>query len=236
MATEAEEKAVAEAMRADEPPEFGECAFVFSESPASIQASSDAKRRVTEMVRAQTRPLRWLLDDAVNVEIEWAIHERYRWETDAGADLDNILKPLIDAFTGPEGILVDDSLIKSLAVAWYSTTADQPQMRVRFRFDPDHFLPKERLVFMRVQDALCYPVPAEIREGPGLAIWIAAIKGALATRNALEGLTSSYYPARYVLPAGFIHRSRVTKFPVVEVAALAAEALSRAAGGSGTGA
>ena len=170
----------------DEPPELGECTFSFAESPASLQSAPNVRQRVRDMVRASTQPITWLFDGVVLVEVEWSIHERLRWETDATADLDNILKPLLDGFTGPGGILVDDSQIRSLNVAWYSTTEEQQQVRVRFRFDPEHFLPKQDVVFVRVDSALCYPVPGEIRESLALPLWLAALKAAVATRDALS--------------------------------------------------
>jgi len=72
---------------------------------------------------------------------------------------------------------------------------------------------------VRLKDALCFPVPAAIRQR-GLQIWLDAIEGATQARDKIADLTNSYYPARYVLPRGLIHRSRIKDFPVHELAEL----------------
>ncbi|MCY0998326.1 RusA family crossover junction endodeoxyribonuclease [Myxococcus sp. MISCRS1] len=214
----------------DEPSEFGEHTFTIPESPASIQAHQDAKQRLRDVVLAMTRPLKWILDSTITLDIEWLIHEKHRWETDAASDIDNILKPLIDAFTGPEGILIDDSQISSLGVSVHSTMSDTEKLIVRFRFDADHYLPKAGLCFVRIKGPMCYPVPGEVRGTAALPLWLAGLETALLARAGLEKLTGSYYPARYVLPPGFIHRSRLQKFPVLAPGELLKEVLGHQGG------
>jgi Holliday junction resolvase RusA-like endonuclease len=201
------------------PPEFGELTFEVPAAPVSQQASGAAKEAIREHVRSITRPLQYVIDTEVQVELEWFIHERLRWETDSSPDVDNIIKPLLDGLCGPEGVIVDDCQVQSVTSSWIDWTRDDQQVCIRLKFSPDHFLLKEGLVFARVQNALCFPVPKEVQE-KALGVWLDAIDAALAARAKIEQATNSYYPARYVLPPGLIHVSRLHGFPVIDVAEL----------------
>lgn len=201
------------------PPEFGEIVFSLPLAPVSQQAASAAKQKLVGEIRQITSPLEYILDGEVQIEIQWHIHERRRWETDASPDVDNILKPLLDGLCGRNGILIDDSQVQSITSFWVGWNRDDQQVDIRIRFSPDEYLDKAGLSFVRLKDALCFPVPAVIRQ-KGLQIWLNAIEGAIQARETIAALTDSYYPGRYVLPRGLIHRSRIKDFPVHDLAEL----------------
>jgi len=209
----------------EEPPEFGVIEFKLSLPPVSQQASTHAKKVFISEVREITRPLEYLIDSEVQIDIDWFIHERLRWETDQSPDVDNIIKPLLDALCGPEGILIDDCQVQSIQSSWINWTRQDQELAIRIRFDPDHYLQKRGLSFVRMKDALCYPVPAEIREKGALQTWLNSIEQMLLARCTMASLTGTYYPARYLLPPGLIHRSRVNGFPVHDLAALRAQSI-----------
>jgi hypothetical protein len=50
--------------------------------------------------------------------VRWWGVPRPRWQSDAYPDLDNWLKPLIDALVGPNRLFVDNSLLRSIEVTW----------------------------------------------------------------------------------------------------------------------
>ena len=203
-----------------EPPEFGEITFSLPIAPVSQQATAASKEKLVAEVRKITSPLEYLLEGDVQIEIQWLIHERLRWETDASPDVDNILKPLLDGLCGRDGILIDDCQVQSITSFWVDWTRDDQQLDIRIRFVPESYLPKAGLWFVRLKDALCFPVPAEVREKKAVQPWLDAIELAIATREKIADRTKSYYPARYVLPRGLIHRSRIKDFPVHELAEL----------------
>jgi hypothetical protein len=63
----------------------------------------------------------FVLTGEVVVRWELFVDEQDRLETPGGADVDNFAKLLNDSIKGPRGILVDDSQIQRLEVAWLST-------------------------------------------------------------------------------------------------------------------
>ncbi len=203
-------------LTADEPPESGQLRFSFQLAPISLQAKAAARGAITEAVRSRTRELSYLLDGYVFVEIDWHIHERFRWESDATADVDNIQKPLLDAFCGPEGVLIDDGQVKRISSAWFSTTSEEQHVDVSIEFIQDEWMPKAGLRFVRIKDALCYPVPGQLNRKRELLLWVGWLKSTVLARALLQGLSNSYYPARYVMPHGFFHRTRLNAFKVCE--------------------
>ena len=201
------------------PPEFGELQFELPIAPVSQQASRAAKDALVAHIRSVTAPLKYIFDSEVQIDIQWFIHERLRWETDTSPDVDNIIKPLLDGLCGPDGILVDDCQVQSIMSSWLNWHSDDQKLNIRIKCYPNHFMMKAGLYFVRFQNALCYPVPAEVVEKGGLETWLDVIEKALQTRDELEALTGGcYYPARYVLPFGFIHRSRLSQFHVQDLA------------------
>ena len=142
-----------------EPPQWGELNFSLPMPPASRQANATAKQKVRDAVRQVTRPLEYLLDGYVWISFDWHIHERFRWESDASADVDNIVKPLLDALSGPEGVLINDSQVRSFSSSWFASTAENQRVDIRIEFIPDEWLVKAGLVFVRLKGPLRYPVP-----------------------------------------------------------------------------
>lgn len=202
-----------------EPPEGGELTLRLSIAPASRQASSAAKEFVTEIVRQQTDQFGFLLDGYVSLDVCWKLHEKYRWESDKSADLDNIVKPLLDALSGPRGILIDDSQVKSYTSSWISTCSEDQEVEITVQYIADEWLPKVGLFFVQVEGPLCYPVPGDLH-GAGLRFWLHWISAAIECRRNMENLTGSYFPARYLMPHGFFHRTRIHDFPVIKHAEL----------------
>jgi Holliday junction resolvase RusA-like endonuclease len=204
----------------ENPPQFGNLEFELAVAPVSQQAASAEKKKLVEQIRARTRPLKYIVDSEVQIDIEWLIHEKLRWETDASPDVDNIIKPFLDGLCGCDGVLLDDCQVQSIQCSWISWNRFDQKVTVRVRFDPDRYLQKAGLSFVRLKGALCFPIPEEIRTKGALQLWLDALERSLVTREEIRKLTNDYYPARYALPGGFIHRSRIRGFPVHDLADL----------------
>lgn len=107
-------------LRAVHPDEPGgdTLALVVEGEPASLQAKRWKKRRLTEAVKAALQQPKYLLTGEVSVRIEWLVHERLRYETLVAPDVDNIIKAVLDAVCGPEGVLVNDCKVQNVASSW----------------------------------------------------------------------------------------------------------------------
>lgn len=199
---------------------FGEIQFTIPCAPVSQQATRAAKERFTAEVRKITEPLEYLLDGEIRLEIVWSISEYDRWETPDAPDVDNILKPLLDALCGPQGILLDDCQVQALGVSWLDWTLDTQSVEILLKFRSDEFLRKEGLSFVRFKDGLCFPIPGDIRKSH-LQPWLQAAEAAVKLRDATGRI------ARSILHGNFIHRSRLTEFPVFSLEELREEPLQK---------
>ena len=86
------------------PPDNGILEFTVAAAPVAAQTKLKARKAaLRDEVRKLFVPLKYLLSGEVHVHIEWVIHEKDRYETDAAPDIDAILKPLLDAMSGPDG-------------------------------------------------------------------------------------------------------------------------------------
>jgi len=77
------------------PPEFGSIEFDIDMAPVSLQAKSQRKSNLKAFVTSIVEQAGFLLSGDVKVQIEWSVHEQKRYETNASADTDNVIKPLL---------------------------------------------------------------------------------------------------------------------------------------------
>jgi len=199
------------------PPIFGEICFELSIAPVSQQANAAAKIAVTNEIRSITRSLEYILTGDVKIEIEWLIHEKLRYESDQAPDVDNIIKPLLDGLCGPEGLLIDDCQVQSVACYWIDWTREDQQIAVKVSYMRDDWLKKKNLFFVQYPKGLCFPVNGDL-PNEALSLILNRVEAMLADREELQQLSNDYYFSKAVLPIQrFFHRTRVSSFSVIKI-------------------
>jgi Holliday junction resolvase RusA-like endonuclease len=201
--------------RMKQPPETGDFEFSFPFGPVSLQAASSLKETVKAQFRAHLPTTEFLLSGDVSLEIQWFLHESTRYESDTAPDVDNILKPLLDSITGPQGILIDDTQVQHVSCSWLDWTSFEQRLEIRIRFSPDLFVAKDNLVFVDFGNALCFPLHTDAPPG-ALELLVNHIELQLKARQELRKLSWDYYSAQGIMPIQrFFHRSRLAKFKVM---------------------
>lgn len=144
----------------DAPLEGGILTIEVPVAPVSFQAVAPRKAAVTAPLRTIVEPCSYLLSGDVKIAIQWWISARDRYESDDSADVDNIVKPILDALCGPEGILIDDCQVQELVCYWSGGYENPLQQRVRIevKHNPEEWLSKRDLVFLQVDRALYLPM------------------------------------------------------------------------------
>jgi Holliday junction resolvase RusA-like endonuclease len=144
----------------DTPPEDGLITFEVPVAPVSFQAPGSRKAGVVAAVRSIVSQCRYLLSGDVKISIEWQISERARYEFDSSADVDNIVKPILDALSGPDGIMIDDCQVQELTCYWTGSYAypEAEQISVELRFYPDAYVSKAGLMFLKIKNGLYFPI------------------------------------------------------------------------------
>lgn len=203
-----------------QPPESGELDFSFAFAPVSLQASTARKKRIKESIGAHLPATDFLLSGDVKLEIEWFVHESVKYETHVAPDLDNILKPLLDALTGPDRLLIDDTQVQSISCAWIGWEILQQRLEIRIRFAADNYISKNKLVFVNFGKSLCFPMSRDMPANT-LSLLLNLLESRLQTRKDQRTRGWDYNEAQLVMPIQrFFHRSHLSKFEVVKLDAL----------------
>ena len=114
-----------------------------------------------------------------------------RYETDAKADIDNCLKPIIDAFTGPTGLFINDCQLKGLYICWRTIESGDERLIFTFEYDPDQYCERQGLAFLRLDKGLCCYVNTTWPKAARIA-WVAAMKTGGFFKSQLEKLGVPY--------------------------------------------
>jgi hypothetical protein len=117
-----------------------------------------AKRALKEQISTAVRDVDFLLSGEVEVIITWFLPVQERYERSTSPDVDNIVKPLLDAISGPSGLLVNDVQVQSLQCRWIDWEKSNQQLEFEIRFEPDGWLEKKNLFWVEVSHCLCMPL------------------------------------------------------------------------------
>ena len=202
----------------DSPPESGKIEFSIERAPVSLQAKGKRKREFKKQVAARVEKAGFLLSGDVRVHIQWHVHEEKRYETSTSADIDNIIKPLLDAICGPKGILIDDNQVQSIQCFWVdSYVYDREKIDIRIKYIPDEYLPKNGLAFVCMNRNLCIPFYRN-HQPEGQAIFISSHERMLALRDKMMNSGMSYYDSKGVMSVQRVfHKSRLQGFDIENI-------------------
>src|SRR5437870_4850696 len=141
----------------------GELTILVEAPPVSLQSASARKEIVTDMIRRHTLRRDFFISGDVQIDVEWMQNEHWRYETHLSPDVDNILKPMIDALCGPSGVLLDDCQVQAVSCRWIDWTRTDQQFEIRIRFFPEESLAKTGLLFVNVGKSLCFPFNVDVQ-------------------------------------------------------------------------
>jgi Holliday junction resolvase RusA-like endonuclease len=201
METELEDL-IDQANRGEAPSPFGKMEFVVHGAPSSIQAKKEKRDEYIASIKKQLNSYQFILTGEIILNITWLIPTKSRYETDGSADIDNCIKPIIDALTGKDGLFVDDCQIRGLYICWRHITSEDERLIFELEFDADSFSQKSKLAFVQLDKGLCTPVNIDWPKSARV-LWGSYLKSTKAFKDALERLGVDY-PA----VAGFLGNSR----------------------------
>lgn len=200
----------------DAPPESGSIQITLALPPVSFQATGSKKAAIKAAIRAIVSPCEYLLVGDLRANIEWRISERARYESDNPADVDNVVKPILDALSGPEGLMVDDCQLQALACSWlggYSHPQEESVV-IDLDFEAEAYVSKAGLVFVQVDKALYFPIDSSLPRSVvlRLADHVAA-RFQSAREMVAEGLDAESAHSTRPIQRVF-HRSKLGTFPI----------------------
>lgn len=199
------------------PSPFGRTQFIVKGSPVSVQTNKTTKKNYLNRIRANFSDLKYILTGEILLNITWQLSAKHRFETDAKSDIDNCLKPMIDAFTGPQGFFIDDCQLKGLYICWQHIESGDEQVIFDFEFMGDQYCYKEDLAFIKLKGGLCVPVnlnwPRYVK-----IIFASHLAFCQKQKNILEKLGINYlYVAGFLAGNQPFHITRVQEFQILSL-------------------
>lgn len=200
--------------------EIGELSLQIEAPPVSLQSTRGRKDVLTDLIREHTAQRNYLVSGDVHVDLEWMQNERWRYETHLSPDVDNILKPAIDAMCGPSGVLLDDCQVQSLSCRWIDWTRQDQRFEIRVRFSPVECVPKKGLAFVRMAESLCFPFNIDVPPIQLMGL-VSSVITAWRAKDELLRLGADAYTAGMVMPVQRIfNRAKIAeKFTVQDLPA-----------------
>ncbi|MDB5346817.1 MAG: hypothetical protein JWP89_5194 [Schlesneria sp.] len=197
------------------PSPFGKIEIVIPGRPVSVQSAKPVKDEYLARIKKVLSNYQYVLTGQLILDVTWLLPAKSRYETDASVDIDNCLKPIIDAFTGPDGLFVNDCQIKGLYICWRHIESGDERLHFEFEFDADQFCCKEGLAFIRLNKGLCCPVnrtwPMAVR-----VAWVGAIKMGELFKSQLEKLGAPYLALSGMVGGNQpFHITRTAGFPLI---------------------
>lgn len=197
------------------PPPPGLLTFEIDLKPVSLQSAPRLRQGVMAQVANIVNASEYLLSGEVEVGVNWILHEKERYYGVHSPDIDNILKPLLDGMSGPDGILVNDCQVQSVRCHWIDWTSDNHRLQFEVRFSPDDWIRKKSLLWVDVQDKLCMPLNSDIPTAAQRLLVEAWERMFKARRQVVEDF-GNYEVGKCFMPVQMpFHRARLRGYKVV---------------------
>ncbi|MEL6305953.1 MAG: RusA family crossover junction endodeoxyribonuclease, partial [Bacteroidota bacterium] len=134
-----------------------------------------------------------------------------RYENAKAPDMDNIIKPILDALTGPDGVLIDDCQVQTIGSHWIDWTKREHQINIFIKFLPDDYVTKKNLVFVNLGHNLFMPMDSSIPKKLVKSI-LDHFKKMFELRERAFQNSGDYYQAKMFMPIQRIfHKSRINE-------------------------
>lgn len=169
--------------------------------PLSLQAAAERKRPyMAALQEAVSSATTIVMTGDVKIEIDWYVDQHNRYSTNKVADIDNIVKPILDSVSGNGGIIIDDGQVQAIDVRWLDKLNVKEDFRVRL--EPLAFegmITRESLGFAEFSSSRCFPIQTDL-DVRARTLILTAIKEQLAGAEYLAGMGVRQDMANATLP------------------------------------
>ena len=129
-------------------------------SPASVQSRGHARDEYKERIKTEICECKKIFSDEVMIIITWYTDYNNRFKTGKSFDVDNIIKPTIDALVGRDGLIFDDCQVQSVFCSWvdnYPGARDNIEIRIEtLNGNGDSVVNKDGICFFQLDKSVYY--------------------------------------------------------------------------------
>lgn len=184
----------------------------------SLQSSTGAKTDYQKHIRKNLGNNDFYLSGDVDIQVVWRMNHRKRYETADRPDIDNILKPILDSISGPDGIVFDDCQVMSVYSCWHDWQYDEKEeLLVRIDYLDGDTISRGGILFVEIDRMLCLPIDLQLPEAlQAGALWQCEMFFDM--RKQFEKMNVANL-SRYCAPIQrLFHKSRIQNFKISDFA------------------
>lgn len=138
----------------------GEYSFRVNGAPASLQSPRQIKQQYQQRIRDEIVGCRNIFSREVEAIIIWYTDYKKRYTSDSSFDIDNIVKPTLDALVGINGLLFDDCQVQSIICHWIDKNKDQDDyVEITLKTlegNGDYVVRKDNVCFFQLEGPVYY--------------------------------------------------------------------------------
>ena len=183
--------------------------------PISLQASAHGRARFkADLAAAVAGSTTGIFTRDVEVTIVWYVSEQLRYGKHMVADIDNIVKPILDAVTGPDGLMIDDNQVQSLRVSWIDPYDPMVKFRLSIEaLEQDEYLEREGLFFVEFSPERCFPMFGNLPP-QAIPMFVQYLDELLRGQEELVASGMGGHAKRFLPVQRFFPRNRLGRFTV----------------------
>ncbi|MBW8683555.1 RusA family crossover junction endodeoxyribonuclease [Chitinophaga rhizophila] len=191
------------------------------ETVASIQSRKSTIDETKNEIQKELLKFKWIITGAILVQFAWYLDGVARQETSKIGDMDNISKPIQDALTGANGIIIDDCQIKNLETLWLTKNQSVQKhiLGIEIRFTNSETQLKSNLHFIQFDGPMCLPInfdPTKIDELINAKLYLSGFKRLrrIASRFKNMNVNADQY---LVVNSYVFHKTRLNGFDTNQI-------------------
>lgn len=124
--------------------------------PVSTQNNGAKRAAFKNELQEITKNSKYIIIGTCWIAIDYYCQHVKREKNPGVYDIDNIIKPILDALVGYNGLLMDDVIVNRVTVNWIDTPLDD-YFEVEIEYPNLLFTEKETLVFLKESSGWCFP-------------------------------------------------------------------------------
>jgi Holliday junction resolvase RusA-like endonuclease len=144
-------------MKYIKPPLDGIISLKIFKEPISLQTKGNKRKELKKIILESLEKIEFCIASDVAVEIIWIINEWERIKSSSTPDVDNIIKPILDAISGIDGILIDDSQIKEVNCKWEHSDFVDVYLMIKIKMLGKAYFKRNDIFFLEYDDKICIP-------------------------------------------------------------------------------
>lgn len=183
----------------------GEIKFIAPVKPVSSQNNGEQKRTFRDEIQKITSKSQYIVTGTCWVAIDYYCQHIKRQKNPGVYDMDNIVKPILDALGGLKGLIVDDVLVDRVTVNWIDTPHDD-HIEIEIQYPDLLFVKKSELLFVKSDSGWCFPAPHDLIKYDAFLV---LIRKYFEVWNSIKS-EDDYYDSIYMLPIQpFLYYSKI---------------------------